>query len=92
MSTTTVTQPSIDFGTFILSLASSAMMHLGLVPDPGGRAPEVNLEMARQTIDMLMMLRQKTTGNLDQAEAGLLERVLHDVRVAYVEQAKKLAS
>jgi len=83
---------SIDFGTFILSLASSAMMHMGLVPDPSGRAGDVNLEMARQTIEMLVMLRQKTSGNLDQNEASLLERVLHDVRMAYVEQAKKLAS
>lgn len=85
-------QGSIDFGTFILSLASSAMMHMGLVPDPSGRPGDVNLEMARQTIEMLVMLRQKTNGNLDQSEASLLERVLHDVRIAYVEQAKKLAS
>lgn len=83
---------SIDFSTFILSLASSAMMHMGLVPDPDGSPPEVNLEMARQTIDMLVMLRQKTNGNLNQDEATLLERVLHDVRMAYIEIAKKLAS
>ncbi len=90
--TSTQVQPSIDFGTFILSLASSAMMHMGLVPDPAGGQPEMNLEMARQTIDMLVLLRAKTQGNLDQQEATLLERVLHDVRMAYVEQTKKHAS
>ncbi|MFZ4578230.1 MAG: DUF1844 domain-containing protein [Myxococcota bacterium] len=83
---------SIDFSTFILSLASSAMMHMGLVPDPGGRSAEVNLEMAHQTIEMLAMLRQKTAGNLDQQEAALLERVLHDIRMAYVEQNRKMSS
>lgn len=92
MTTTTPVAPTIDFGTFILSLASSAMMHLGLVPDPGGGQPEINLELARQTIDMLVMLRTKTHGNLDQQEATLLERILHDVRMAYVEAAKKQAS
>lgn len=82
----------VDFGTFILSLASSAMVHLGKVPDPTGGQPEVNLELARQTIDILMLLREKTQGNLNQNEALLLERVLHDVRLAFVDQANKLAS
>ncbi len=80
---------TIDFGTFILSLAGSAMMHLGQVPDPHGATVETNLEMARQTIDILTMLRDKTHGNLDGHEAVLLEKVLHDTRVAYVNQAQK---
>ncbi len=86
------TSTHIDFNTFILSLASSAMMHMGIVPDPSGRQADVNLEMARQTIDMLIMLRGKTQGNLDPTEATMLERVLHDVRVGYLEATKKHAS
>lgn len=82
----------IDFQTFILSLASSAMVHLGRVPDPTGQAPERNLEMARQTIDILTMLRDKTHGNLDPTEAPLLDRVLHDLRVAWVEETRRRAS
>lgn len=80
--------PHIDFQTFLLSLASSAMVHLGRVPDPAGGAEQVNLPMARQTIDILAMLREKTQGNLDASEAMLLERVLHDLRLAWVEASK----
>ncbi len=80
--------PHIDFQTFLLSLASSAMVHLGRVPDPQGGESQVNLPMARQTIDILSMLRDKTQGNLDAGEAMLLERVLHDLRLAWVEESK----
>lgn len=90
--TTATPQTPIDFSTFILSLAGSAMMHMGLVPDPGGGPPEVDLVMARQTIDMLVMLRDKTHGNLDAQENTLLDRILHDVRMAYVQQVKKQGS
>lgn len=80
--------PLVDFQTFLLSLASSAMMHLGRVPDPSGVELETNLAMARQTIDILMMLRDKTQGNLDASEALILDRVLHDLRLAWVEESK----
>lgn len=80
--------PQVDFHTFLLSLASSAMMHLGRVPDPSGAELETNLAMARQTIDILMMLRDKTQGNLDANEAVLLDRVLHDLRLAWVEESR----
>lgn len=83
---------AIDFSTFILSLAGSAMVHLGRVPDPTGQPSQLNLEMARQSIDLLMLVREKTTGNLTPDEASLLERLLHDVRMAFVEEAKKHAS
>ena len=81
----------IDFATFLLSLASSGMVHLGKVPDPTGGGVEVNLPMARQTIDILSLLRDKTRGNLTPHEAGLLDRVLHDLRVAWVEESRKQA-
>lgn len=83
---------SIDFSTFVLSLTGSAMVHLGAVPDPSGEQHAPNLELARQTVDILTMLRQKTHGNLDGKEADLLERVLHDLRLAYVEAAKRAGS
>ena len=86
------TQPTIDFSTFVLSLASSAMMHLGKVPDPMGGAPGVNLPLARQSIDMLAMLQTKTVGNLTEKEESLLKRLLHDVRMAWVELHQTEAS
>lgn len=83
------TPPTIDFATFILSLTGSAMVNLGAVPDPSGEKQEANLALARQTVDILHMLRDKTHGNLDGREAELLERVLHDLRLAYLEHAKR---
>jgi hypothetical protein len=83
---------AIDFATFILSLASSGMVHLGKVPDPAAAGVAPNLEMARQTIEILSLLRDKTRGNLDAREAALLDRVLHDLRLAWVEEARKHTS
>ena len=92
MNSTSAPQPTIDFSTFLLSLASSAMMHMGLVPDPGGSQPEVHLELAKQTIDLIVLLREKTHGNVNAQESALFERLLHDLRLAYVEQMKKQSS
>ena len=83
---------SVDFQTFVLSLASSAMLHLGRVPDPSGQQLQPNLALAQQTIDILSMLRDKTHGNLNGDEAGLLERILHDLRMAYIEESRNQAS
>lgn len=79
----------IDFSTFVLSLTGSAMVQLGRVPDPTGENGGIDLVLARQTIDILTMLRGKTAGNLTPSEADLLERVLHDLRVAWVDEAQK---
>ncbi len=77
--------PPITFGTFILSLSTSALFHLGEGADPeSGKAPAPNLPLARQTIDILEMLADKTAGNLDADEAQLMEAVLHDLRMRYV--------
>ncbi|MBI5608581.1 MAG: DUF1844 domain-containing protein [Deltaproteobacteria bacterium] len=81
--------PRIDFSTFVLSLTGSAMVQLGRVPDPTGEHAEIDLGMARQTIDILTMLRIKTAGNLTPPESDLLERVLHDLRVAWIQEAQK---
>jgi hypothetical protein len=76
----------ISFTAFIVSLASSAAMHFGDIPDPdGGRRPEPNLEGARQMIDILALLEQKTKGNLTAEERQVLEQVLYELRLRFVE-------
>lgn len=76
--------PEIDFATFILSLSSSAMMHLGLEKGPEGETRK-DLELARQTIDILGILRDKTKGNLTEEESRLLSELLYNLRIAFVQ-------
>jgi len=76
---------AVDFSTHVLSLASSALISLGQMPAPGAEEIEIDLEMAHQLIDVLGMLEQKTKGNLDDAEQKLLQSLLYDLRVAYVD-------
>jgi hypothetical protein len=75
----------IDFSTHVLSLASSAMVALGKMVAPGGEAIAVDLQAAKYLIDVLGMLEQKTKGNLDESETKLLQSLLYDLRVAYVD-------
>ena len=80
------TLPALDFSTFVLSLSTSGFYHLGLVPDPETRRPAPpNLTLARQTIDTLEILQLKTRGNLDAEEAHLLESLLYELRMRFVE-------
>jgi hypothetical protein len=72
--------PPIDFTTFVLSLSTACMTHLGEVE---GAGEGVNLPMAQQTIEILEMLEAKTTGNLTGEEERILEQVLADLREAY---------
>jgi hypothetical protein len=74
----------VNFSTFILSLASAAFIELGLVEDPQSGEKKKNLSSAKQHIDLIAMLQEKTRGNLDNEERGLLERILRDVRLQYV--------
>ena len=83
------TLPEINFSSFILSLGSSALYHFGEIPDPVSGAKQRNLDLARQTIDILVVLRDKTTGNLNDDEAKLLESLLHDLQMRYVQERKK---
>jgi hypothetical protein len=82
--------PRIDFASFALSLGTSALYHMGLVGDPetGRPVAEANLALARQTIDTLEMLETKTRGNLDADEAKLLESLLYELRMRFVEAGK----
>lgn len=76
--------PQVTFSTFILSLASSALMELGEVPDPNTGKVSENLVMARHTIDVLTMLQEKTKSCLDAEERRLLDGLLYEVRMKYV--------
>ncbi len=79
---------SIDFPTFVLSVASAAMMGLGLAPRPESGKTQVDLEIARQNIDLLEMIHEKTKNNLSAEEMKLLERVLYEVRTKFLEVSK----
>jgi hypothetical protein len=80
--------PRVDFHTFILSLGSSALLNLGELERPGAGAPEKDLPMAKHTIDILAMLQEKTRGNVTPAEEKLIESLLYDLRLRYVEAIK----
>jgi hypothetical protein len=79
--------PAIDFSTFVLSLSHSALVHLGDAPDPEG-ARSVNLLLARQTIDLLTLLQDKTRSNLTGPEERILTQALYDLRSRYLEVAR----
>lgn len=79
----------VDFSTFIVSLASSAMVHLGETPDPGTGQMDRNLMLARNSIDLIAMLQDKTKGNLDSDESRLVESILYDLRMRFVEAQKR---
>jgi hypothetical protein len=76
--------PTIDFYTFCLSLGSSAFVHLGDAPHPESGKSSTDLLLAKQTIDILGMLQEKTKGNLTEEEARFLENLLVDLKLRYV--------
>lgn len=86
------TLPTLDFATFVLSLNHSALMHLGDAPLPTGEAPEKDLPLARQTIDLLGLIEEKTKGNLTGDEERLLTHILFDLRMRFVELSKESAA
>jgi hypothetical protein len=81
--------PPIDFPTFILSLATSAQVHLGAIANPQTGKLETNLPLAKETIDLLEILKEKTKGNLTNDEDRLFEHLLYDLRMMYVEKNKQ---
>jgi len=80
--------PPIDFHTFILSLGSSALFHMGELDGPDGQPQQLDLPLAKHTIDVIAMLEEKTKGNLTPPEANLVESLLYDLRLRYVEKSK----
>ncbi len=82
--------PEINFATFIFSLSSSVLIHLGVAPDPLSGEKRQDLALAKQTIDILKMLQEKTKGNLTDDERQLMEGILYDLRMQYVSESKKV--
>src|SRR5579862_5973794 len=81
-------EPTLNFTAFVLSLASTAAIHFGDLADPvSGKCSEPNLEGAAQMIEILGLLEQKTRGNLTAEERQLLEQVLYELRLRFVEAA-----
>jgi hypothetical protein len=78
--------PEINFSTFIFSLNTSALLHMGEVPDPATGKQRVDLALAKQTIDLIAMLEEKTRGNLTSDEENLVKHVLYDLRLRYVQK------
>ena len=79
----------ISFASFILGLSTQALMYMGEMPPAPGQSPQTDLSAAQQMIDVLTMLQQKTKGNLDAGETAMLESALFDLRMRYVDLAKK---
>ena len=78
--------PEINFPTFVASLNASALLHLGAIEDPSSGKKDKNLPMAKQTIDILNMLQEKTSGNLSKEEEDMLKNILYDLRIMYVKE------
>lgn len=81
----------IDYTSFILGLSSAALSYLG-VEDPQARNEKplkINLELAKQNIDILVLIEEKTKGNLSQDEARLTSQILYDLRIKFSEAVKK---
>lgn len=77
--------PHIDLSTFVLSVSSAAMMGLGVIPQFQTQKSEVNLTVAKQNIDLLELLYEKTKGNRTPEEEQLFEKVLFDTRMRFIE-------
>jgi hypothetical protein len=83
-------RPHLDFNALVLSLGSSALIHLGEAPDPvSGKTQEPDLLLAQESIDLLAILQEKTRGNLSDEEARFLDTLLYDLRVRFVAAAGK---
>jgi hypothetical protein len=80
--------PPVNFSQFIVSLASSALVHLGEIAPPGGTGPQINLALARHSIDVIAMLHEKTAGNLDSEETRLMDALLNDLRTKFLAVSK----
>jgi hypothetical protein len=79
-------QPGISFADFVVSLATTAAVHFGDIPDPNtGEPQEPDLVSAHQMIDLISMLQEKTTGNLSADEAKLVDDLLYELRMRFVQ-------
>ena len=83
--------PEVTFSTFVVGLSTQALAALGEIPDPVSGERSRDLHAAQQLIDIIGMLQEKTRGNLDREEGGLIEAILFDLRMKYVELARQSA-
>ena len=83
--------PTLDFNALVLSLGSSAIVHLSEAPDPttGQKGEKPELAMAQQSIDLLALLQEKTRGNLTAEEGSFLENMLFDLRMLFLEVSQR---
>jgi hypothetical protein len=81
--------PEITFETFVVGLSTQALMHLGEIPDPHSGQLGEDLVAAQQLIDIIGMLKDKTRGNVDHEEQALLDAILFELRMKYVERARR---
>jgi hypothetical protein len=81
----------IDFSSFVLSLATSAIAHMGEVPDPATGQKTENLDAAEQMIDILSVLQEKTKGNLEADEDRLLDNLLYELRMKFLDKKKVIS-
>ncbi len=80
--------PGLDFSALILGLSSAALSYMGLASLPGQPPMPKNMALAKQNIDIIALLAEKTTGNLTSEESQLTKQVLSDLRLKFVEQSK----
>ncbi len=80
--------PEVNFSSFLLSLSSSTLLHLGEIADPQSGEKKKDLALAKQSIDIIVLLKDKTKGNLTHEEEELLDHLLYDLRMRFVEASK----
>jgi hypothetical protein len=81
--------PEISFSSFILSISSSALLHLGEIADPQSGEKKKDLTLAKQSVDIIALLKEKTKGNLTEEEEKLLKHLLYDLRMRFVQASEK---
>ena len=80
--------PKVSFSQFIMMLSAQAMLQMGVLADPQTKKINIDLMGAQTTIEIIDMLREKTSGSLNEQEAKLVDNVLHDLRMRYVKTVK----
>ncbi len=80
--------PPPDFTSFIFSMSTAALIDLGDLANPETNTPVQKLDMAKHTIDLIAMLKEKTRGNLTEEESGIVENILTDLRLRYCKYVK----
>ena len=80
--------PEVNFVGFLLSLSTSVLIQLGVIEDPISKKANKNLPLAKQTIDLIGLLKDKTKGNLTPEEEKMTEQILYDLRMWYVKASE----